>query len=267
MGHRVFWCLMCIVKVNDGGKFGQQVELIPIDHGLCLPTSLEDPYFESIHWPQASIPFSEDELDYIESLGPYQDSEMLRNELPMIREACLRVLTLCTIFQKQAAGFGLCLAEIGEMMTREFRRGEEAPSELEVLCMEARRAAAETNRETFVLSPKTGLQEDSFQFEIVYDDLESSKNPTLPFQFGFGRNPLSKLEEEDENEEDVQVPASASFVKVADMTYEEWSLFLEKFRGLLWRTLTARKSGGAGPRQRRGSVLVVGFESGFTILG
>ncbi|KAM0013399.1 putative 1-phosphatidylinositol 4-kinase [Helianthus debilis subsp. tardiflorus] len=56
------------------------------------------------------------------------------------------------MFLKQAAGFGLCLAEIGEMMTREFRRGEEAPSELEVLCMEARRAAAETNRETFVCS-------------------------------------------------------------------------------------------------------------------
>ncbi|KAF5810634.1 putative 1-phosphatidylinositol 4-kinase [Helianthus annuus] len=152
--------------------------------------------------------------------------------------------------------------------------------------MEARRAAAETNRETFVLSPKTGLQEDGFQFEIDYDDLESSINPTLPFQFGFGRNPLSKLEEEDENEEDVrpasgkipsvsnlsaslkkslsvgdspaghrrpseQVPASASFVKVADMTDEEWSLFLEKFRGLLQHTLTARKSGGVGPRQRQ----------------
>ncbi|KAM0024754.1 putative 1-phosphatidylinositol 4-kinase [Helianthus debilis subsp. tardiflorus] len=98
-------------------------------------------------------------------------------------------------FSKTGAGFVLCLAEIGEMMTREFRRGEEAPSELEVLCMEARRAAAETNRETFVLSPKTGLQEDSFHFEIDYDDLESSKNLTLPFQFGFGRNPLSKLEE------------------------------------------------------------------------
>ncbi|KAM0019809.1 putative 1-phosphatidylinositol 4-kinase [Helianthus debilis subsp. tardiflorus] len=278
---------LLVQKVNDGGKFGQQVELIPIDHGLCLPESLEDPYFEWIHWPQASIPFSEDELDYIESLDPYQDSEMLRNELPMIREACLRVLTLCTIFLKQAAGFGLCLAEIGEMMTREFRRGEEEPSELEVLCMEARRAAAETNRQTFVLSPKTGLQEDGFQFEIDYGDLESSINPTLPFHFGFGRNPLSKLEEEDENEEDVvrpasgkipsvsnlstslkkslsigdspaghrsaseQVPASASFVKVADMTDEEWGLFLEKFRGLLQHALIARKSGGAGPRQRQ----------------
>ncbi|KAJ0789064.1 putative 1-phosphatidylinositol 4-kinase [Helianthus annuus] len=105
---------LLVRKVNDGGKFGQQVELIPIDHGLCVPESLEDPYFEWIHWPQASIPFSEDELDYIESLDPYQDWELSRNELIMIREACLRVLTLCTIFLKQAAGFGLCLAEIGE---------------------------------------------------------------------------------------------------------------------------------------------------------
>ncbi|KAM0056501.1 putative 1-phosphatidylinositol 4-kinase [Helianthus debilis subsp. tardiflorus] len=81
---------LLVRKVNDGGKFGLQVELIPIDHGLRRPEILEDPYFEWIHWPQALIPFSEDELDYIESLDPYQDSEMLRNELPMICEACLR---------------------------------------------------------------------------------------------------------------------------------------------------------------------------------
>jgi hypothetical protein len=40
------------------GKFEAQTELIPIYHGLCLPESLEDPYFEWIHWSQASIPFS-----------------------------------------------------------------------------------------------------------------------------------------------------------------------------------------------------------------
>ncbi|KAK1419797.1 hypothetical protein QVD17_29146 [Tagetes erecta] len=267
------------VKNNDG-NFGQQVELIPIDHGLCLPESLEDPYFEWIHWPQASIPFSEDELDYIESLDPYRDMEMLKNELPMIREACLRVLTLCTVFLKEAAGYGLCLAEIGEMMTREFRRDEEEPSELEVLCMEAKQAAAARERVTAMLSPKTAPYEDAFQFEIDCDDSGSSTNTFFPYT-------LSKLVEEDENEDDAvlpafgnvpsvsnlsmslkknlslgdspgghrsaieQVPASASFVKVADMTEEEWGLFLEKFHGLLQHALTARKTGGAGPRQRQ----------------
>ncbi|GKE38965.1 phosphatidylinositol 4-kinase gamma 7-like protein, partial [Tanacetum coccineum] len=48
---------------DDVGRFSE-VELIPIDHGLCLPKNLEDSYFEWIHWPQASIPFSEDELEY-----------------------------------------------------------------------------------------------------------------------------------------------------------------------------------------------------------
>lgn len=29
-----------------------QLELVPIDHGFCLPESLEPPYFEWLHWPQ-----------------------------------------------------------------------------------------------------------------------------------------------------------------------------------------------------------------------
>ena len=77
-------------------------------------------YFEWIHWSQASIPFSKVELEYIENRDLLRDFDMLRSELPMIREACLRVLVLCTIFLKEAAAFGLCLAEIGEMMSMEF---------------------------------------------------------------------------------------------------------------------------------------------------
>lgn len=36
---------------------------ILIDHGLCLPETLEDPYLEWIHWPQASLYFSDEELE------------------------------------------------------------------------------------------------------------------------------------------------------------------------------------------------------------
>ncbi|KAM0861448.1 hypothetical protein ACQ4PT_045885 [Festuca glaucescens] len=90
---------------------------------FCLPECLEDPYFEWIHWPQASIPFSEDELEYIANLDPVKDADILRVELPMIREACLRVLILSTIFLKEGASFGLCLAEIGEMMSSRIYRG------------------------------------------------------------------------------------------------------------------------------------------------
>lgn len=182
---------LLVKKLDGAGHFGQ-VELIPIDHGLCLPESLEDPYFEWIHWPQASIPFSDDELDYIRNLDPAHDSEMLRSELPMIRDACLRVLFLCTTFLKEAAAEGLCLAEIGEMMSREFRSGEEEPSELEVICLEARRLTVEE-----MFPPKTGPDFDEFLFDIDYDyggcDIDFVAG--VPFHVVNGRIPLSKLEE------------------------------------------------------------------------
>lgn len=34
------------------------VELIPIDHGYCLPEMLEAAYFEWLHWPQVSLIFN-----------------------------------------------------------------------------------------------------------------------------------------------------------------------------------------------------------------
>ncbi|KAL0380669.1 UNVERIFIED_CONTAM: Phosphatidylinositol 4-kinase gamma 5 [Sesamum angustifolium] len=309
---------LLVRKLDDAGRFGQ-VELIPIDHGLCLPESLEDPYFEWIHWPQASIPFSDDELAYIANLDPARDSEMLRSELPMIREACLRVLFVCTIFLKEAAAYGLCLAEIGQMMSREFRSGDEEPSELELICIEARRLVAEE-----MFSPKGEADLDDFQFDIDCEDGGREPNPSeglvaTPFHFGFGsvngRNPLSKLEEciEEEEEEgegednglvslptlakgpsisklsmslkntslggknqkfpkfagakpdygylassssghisaNEQLPASVSFVKLADMKEEEWGLFLEKFQELLHPAFAKRKCITLGQRQRQ----------------
>ncbi|XP_052196383.1 phosphatidylinositol 4-kinase gamma 7-like [Diospyros lotus] len=189
-----------LVKKLDGvGRFGQ-VELVPIDHGLCLPESLEDPYFEWIHWPQASIPFSEDELEYISHLDPVRDSEMLRMELPMIREACLRILVLCTTFLKEAAAFGLCLAEIGEMMSREFRGHEEEPSELEIICMEARKLLEEG--EAQICEDKVMKQEE-FQFDMECEESDLFQNSEVKmaakpqvasvFKVGNGQNILSQL--------------------------------------------------------------------------
>ncbi|KAK3419706.1 hypothetical protein EUGRSUZ_G00381, partial [Eucalyptus grandis] len=201
---------LLVRKLDSMGRF-DQVELIPIDHGLCLPETLEDPYFEWLHWPQASIPFSEGELKYIEKLDYRDDWKMLQKELPMIREACLRVLTLCTIFLKRAAAYGLCLAEIGEMMSREFHSGEEEPSKLEVVCIEARRSIADRD----LLFPKVDLGDDEFQFDIDSEDsAESGFMPKMTmddcmyrahFDLGIGsngRNPLSRLEKGSEEEEE-----------------------------------------------------------------
>jgi len=123
-------------------QFDMQVydalELIPIDHGLCLPEALDDPYFEWLHWPQASLPFSEEELEYIRQLSAASDAELLRKELPMLRECCLRVLMITTIFLQKAAEAGLTLAEIGGMMSREIVAMDDEPSELENICMLAK---------------------------------------------------------------------------------------------------------------------------------
>ncbi|KAE8684774.1 putative 4-alpha-glucanotransferase [Hibiscus syriacus] len=113
-------------------------ELVPIDHGLCLPEFLDDPYFEWLHWPQALVPFSESETEYILNLNPNKDAELLRKELPSLKESSIPVMILCTVFLKQAARAGLCLTDIGAMMTREIQGNEEKPSMIEALCTKAK---------------------------------------------------------------------------------------------------------------------------------
>ncbi|KAG2261529.1 hypothetical protein Bca52824_068608 [Brassica carinata] len=202
----------------------RHVELVPIDHGLCLPETLEDPYFEWIHWPQASLPFSDEELDYIQNLDPLKDS-------------CLRVLVLCTVFLKEAASYGLCLAEIGEMMTREFRSGEEEPSELEVVCIEAKRSVTERD----VFSPRSDvIGEAEFQFDLDCDELESvygskmqltddyfTKNP-----FSNGRSSLGKLEESIKEEEDEDEEVEDITENAVPMITMEDSFYSDKFTSL-----------------------------------
>ncbi|MED6121754.1 hypothetical protein PIB30_033095 [Stylosanthes scabra] len=127
-----------MLVMNHGFVPGVAAHLVPIDHGFCLPEWLDDPYFEWLHWPQASTPFSNSELDYISKLDPFKDAQILRSELPLLRESSIRVLVVCTIFLKHAAAAGLCLTDIGLLMTREFCGGKESPSELETICSQVK---------------------------------------------------------------------------------------------------------------------------------
>ncbi|KAI4366723.1 hypothetical protein MLD38_022564 [Melastoma candidum] len=217
---------LLVTKIDNLGCL-PDVELIPIDHDLCLPECLEDPYFEWIHWTQASIPFSEEEMEYIAHLDPVWDCKMLRMELLVIREACLRVLAVCTIFLKEAAAFGLHLAEIGEMMSREFRGHEEKPSELELVCMEARQ---KLGKRQGTLDEAAVEEENQFQFDMDSDheSLEwtskvDKKLATRTLWFGAeglnSRNPLSKLEEgldEDEEDEEELDTGNADRTRIAE---------------------------------------------------
>ncbi|TVU05423.1 hypothetical protein EJB05_48586, partial [Eragrostis curvula] len=323
---------LLVRKLDTGaGRFEAQTELIPIDHGLCLPESLEDPYFEWIHWPQASIPFSEEELEYIANLNPVKDAEMLRMELPMIHEASLRVLILSTTFLKEAAAYGLCLSEVGEMMSRQFTGKEEEPSELEVLCLEAKTWVEERG----LILPDADIEEDEEEdVEFTLFDLDSEDDSALfeasvldKFEsMGVScRETLKKLTKGRENEDEADegknevsqedfssftdsvpkctsstsklsaslkglcfsgsnnchsgvamhrvsnkadkiysafssehqsggrsanemLPPSSSFVKLSDLSANEWSVFLEKFQELLPSMFHDRKQNAArGP--------------------
>lgn len=54
----------------------KSVDMIPIDHGLCLPDFLNienDVVFAWMEYPQAKLPFSNEELQYIDSLDADRD--------------------------------------------------------------------------------------------------------------------------------------------------------------------------------------------------
>ena len=59
---------------------------------------------------QAMIPFSVDELEYIARLDAEADMDLLRRELPSLREEALRTLQVATILLQRCAAAGAFLS-------------------------------------------------------------------------------------------------------------------------------------------------------------
>ena len=87
---------------------------------------------------QASMPFDEAELEYVRRLEPKEDVELLRRELPALREESLRTLEVSTTLLKICCAAGLNLSEIATVISRPLVGIEEEPSELEKLCAQTR---------------------------------------------------------------------------------------------------------------------------------
>jgi hypothetical protein len=106
-----------------------QIELIPIDHGLSLPDTLElyDSDLIWITWPQAFFPIEPELLDYIKTLDPKSNFYELKNNLNM-RSRCLRNFRIAETFLKKCAEAGLTLGRIAKLM---YRSNENARSDLE----------------------------------------------------------------------------------------------------------------------------------------
>lgn len=274
-----------LVKKNDNSA-----ELVPIDHGLCLPEWLDDPYFEWLHWPQALVPFSEHEMDYISNLDVFKDADLIRTEIPSIRESSIRVFVLCTIFLKRAAAAGLCLADIAEMMTREFRCDEENLSALEILCAQAKaslpgdgdhiiccddwREETRKEGEMFQFDDNEGEEDTSFtevpqllKNHFVLPDAAAALPPLYEENDPFHDNYDDiKANENGGGDESYKVGGgfmkSVSFsvpnhnnesggISFEELSEDEWELFLEVFEELLPDVFEAKKC--TSMRQRLGT--------------
>ncbi|KAI3772708.1 hypothetical protein L6452_03900 [Arctium lappa] len=260
-----------LVKNFHGSYAAGVSDLVPIDHGFCLPESLDDPYFEWLHWPQASMPFSDTEAEYISNLDPLKDAKLLRSELPLIRECSVRVFILCTIFLKSAAAAGLSLADIGEMMTREFIGGEGCWSILENICVNAK-----ANLDVEITTDGSDeVKEDDEMFAFDEEGLNPYKDVSthpasgkpskmMKFSSEGARSQLSdaqlaRLVQECDIKDGcgptgVPILRSVSFaahnnnhdtgvcVSFEEMKEDEWSSFLEHFEELLPEAFEEKKS-------------------------
>ncbi|KAL2895767.1 Phosphatidylinositol 4-kinase gamma 1 [Bienertia sinuspersici] len=234
-------------------------ELIPIDHGLCLPEWLDDPYFEWLHWPQASIPFSDAEMEYISNLNPFEDAGILRTQLPRLSESSIRLLVVCTLFLKRAASSGFCLGDIGEMMTRDGHGGEETMSVLETIC-----ARAKYNAIALTDSMKVGefggnhhqREEDVLQIFEFDDECKGENSKSLfnqtkvvKTQLSSGKPPLAP---QPFVTKQVMVKSNSfaapgrmdeiEGISFGEMNEGEWEVFLEMFERLLPEVFEERKN-------------------------
>jgi len=112
--------------------------LIPIDHGLSLPSNLERSWFDWISWPQAKQPFDQQTLRYIEEIDIEEDAQTLENL--GIRPECIRTMRISTTLLKKGAAAGLSLYQIGNMAARTVL---EEPSQLEKMFEKAQEQTLE----------------------------------------------------------------------------------------------------------------------------
>jgi hypothetical protein len=118
--------LLCKKAAQPQGKV--RYDLVPIDHAYCFPTALGEANWEWLYWPQAKVPFTEDELRYIDSIDVDADVALLAR-LGLGKEA-LRVYRTTATFLKKGAAAGLTLFELGKLC---YRGRNDALSSLETL--------------------------------------------------------------------------------------------------------------------------------------
>lgn len=116
-------------------KQGDKISLVPIDHTYSLPPTLDNLYFEWMHWKQAKVAFSPENLAYIASLDPFADAEKLR-QLGIEEEAITNMI-YSTLLLKKATGLGKNLFEIASLVCRKKFNEKSVIEEWIIKCEQA----------------------------------------------------------------------------------------------------------------------------------
>jgi len=139
-----------LVQRNDGVS-----RLVPIDHTYSLPpiTLLDSAFFEWHYWPQAKKPFSQETLNYINSINIENDAQMLRNlGLP---ESSILTMVVSSLLLKEAAAAGWTLFDIANFISRKPPANQ--PSKLEdIVSVSLKETGEDVN--SFLVSFRTKLK-------------------------------------------------------------------------------------------------------------
>jgi len=90
-------------------------ELVPIDHGYCLGSTLNEAFFEWLNWPQVSVPTLPEVREYILSLSIEKDVEILRNL--NVPASSIRTFIASSLALQLGSRCGLTLYQIGSLVS------------------------------------------------------------------------------------------------------------------------------------------------------
>jgi len=122
-------CQTMLVSENLDGS----TTLHPTGHAGILPSTIGDVHFPWSTWPQAKVPFSQQEVHYVQQLDPDLDARILQDL--EIGPQCIELQKVSTYVLKAAVELGFTLQQLGMLFERITLA---QPSAIELLIAEVR---------------------------------------------------------------------------------------------------------------------------------
>ncbi|KAL6123107.1 hypothetical protein ACLB2K_075630 [Fragaria x ananassa] len=120
----------------------EEDQLIPIDHGCCIPENFERCRFDWIGWSQCKKAYSQETLNYIRKINPDEDIKYLQAHGLILSDESQQTLRISSMILKQGAQAGKTPHQIGSMFHKDDSDDKEYESVVQKLVREAREATS-----------------------------------------------------------------------------------------------------------------------------